>query len=263
MQTVGRTQYQELYYTDPTVAAPGQWVFGINAEAWGVVAPLVYPVNTAVGSQTQTTYVSGFQGGGDLYIGYDNFLLQFQGLAGQSSTTFNAGAGASAFKTTFPSEQFDVSLRYSFSGVNLAGLTPFLIVGFDYLYMPVTDTLTSPGFFWIATGTPVRHRVYDYNTGYVGAGGLYEFNEQTGFRVDLDVGASWGAEKITNLLPGFVGDASGTGLAALGHATVYYHFLPEWTLQFGLKAAAISISNGIEPAGGVGGFMSVGYLHRF
>src|SRR5712692_2170712 len=34
-----RTQYQILVATDPTVAAPGKWAFGLNAELWGVYAP--------------------------------------------------------------------------------------------------------------------------------------------------------------------------------------------------------------------------------
>jgi hypothetical protein len=257
VQPYGRTQYQNLYYTDPTVAAPGRWLFGINAEGWGVAAAIMYSVNTSTGSQTKTSYVTGYQAGGDIYVGYDNILVQFQALGGQSSTTFLSGT-TSEYKTTFQSEQFDLSVRYSFPGVNWQGFTPFVIVGYDYLHMPVTDTLTM-GATWAVTGTSVRNRTYNYNTGYVGFGALYEINELAGFRFDLDLGWGFGSQTQS----GATGTANGNGAAALGHATVYYHFLPEWTFQLGIKGAALTMSNGIEPAGGLGGFLSVGYLHRF
>jgi hypothetical protein len=255
-----RVQEENLVYTDPTMAPAGTFLAGIAGEFWGVGSALQYPVNTGTGSQTKTSYVTGYQAGGDIYLGYNNFLVQFEGLAGQSSTTFTAAVpgGTTTYKTSFPSQELDVSLRYAFSNVNWGGLTPYLIVGYDYLRMPVTDTLAG-GYTWTATGTPVRYRTYDYNSGYIGVGTLYEFNDKVGLRFDLDVGGSAGSETQS----GVVGTATGTGIAAFGHATVYYHFLPEWTVQLGLKAAALTMNNYIEPAGGIGAFLSIGYLHQF
>ncbi len=59
---------------------------------------------------------------------------------------------------------------------------------------------------------------------------------------------------------------SGTGIAGLSHLTLYYTILPEVTVQVGAKAAAIVMSNyrttGLA-TGGIGGYLSVGYIHQF
>ncbi len=216
-QSGERVQTESLVYTDPTVAAPGHYLAGASLEFWGLDVPYSYDVGTTSGTVSQSTTVTGYQWGGSLYLGYGDFLLQFEGLTGEMTTRRNAGlvgGGTTPYRTTFPTQQLDLALRYTFSELNWPGITPYLIGGFDNLNEAYTQRLLAPGVHWVSTGTSTLEFTQNYDTPYIGLGLLHEFNNKTGLRFDADIGPS--GENLT--FESGKGFPNGLARASLRHA---------------------------------------------
>ena len=263
-----RTQEETLYYTDPTVAAPGRTVLGVSGELWGVYGPESYHVNfNSPTGPLKTSNVTAYQYGGSAYIGRGDWTLLLEGLTGRStrSRVATLGTGTTPYTLSYPLEQWDLSLRYTFSKVNWGRVTPYLVGGFDTLHTPQTYKATAPNVIYAYTGTSTLDQDLRYNTAYLGAGILYEFNAKAGFRFDLDAGVGTASSRFTNLLPSLAAinpKATGIGGAVLLHTTLYYKVLPELTVQVGLKGAAIANSK-VPPREGIGAYISAGYIHQF
>jgi hypothetical protein len=263
----GRTQEESLVYTDPTMAAPGQSVVGISGEFWYVRAPLGRVINGVSTISPQWTSVYGY--GGAVYAGRGDWLVQFEGLVGKGSAGFVVTDPILApvnAQNSFPWQQYDLSLRYTFSSSSGHRVTPYALLGFNYLHINQTFTLpTASNRVWIASGTPVRAQTLNFETPYAGAGILYQFNDKAGLRFDLDVGPSWGSLTQTNNLSGRPRFTS-TGWAFVTHDTLYYKVAPEFVVQAGVKGSIVLLNH---PTGGLwnphmfGAYVSVGYLHHF
>jgi hypothetical protein len=267
--TQGRTQEESLVYTDPTMAAPGHFLFGVSGEFLQTWGPEAYGASVGDLTIKKVSNVAVSLYGGDVYAGYGNWLLQFEGNTGGWTTHESVGdfLGQPVQATqSVPIEQLDGSVRYTFSSISWNHITPYVIAGVNYLELNFSETLPpSCGCGWTATGGhPVLKHVYDYTTPYIGAGMLYQMNDKWGFRFDIDGGYSWGSANFTNLTPAYAAvnpTQTSTGPAFLTHATVYYKITPELTAQVGVKGEAI-----FEPLFGpvaLGPYVGLGYLHQF
>ena len=264
-----RTQEESLVYTDPTMAAPGQSVVGISGEFWYGRAPLGRRTNG--GGTISTQWANVYAYGGAVYAGRGDWLVQFEGLVGKGSFGYvlaDPTFGIINYQNSFPWQQYDLSLRYTFSSSSGHRVTPYALLGFNYTHINQTLTLpTATHIVWGSTGTPVFAQTLDFKTPYAGAGILYQFNDKAGLRFDLDVGPSWGSLTQTNLLPEFGRpNFTSTGWAFLTHATLYYKVAPEVVVQAGVKGSKVLLNH---PTGGLwnptmlGAYVSVGYLHHF
>ena len=253
-----RTQEETLVYTDPTMASPGHFVMGASGEFWGVYGSYPYATNVNGVVSARTASVTAYQYGGAVYAGYNDWLIQIEGLTGRLKTNrvCSSGNGPTCnVDVTTPTDQLDVSVRHTFSRTNWHGITPYLIAGVDFANFHYKDTITTPNVIWTSTQSPVLNIDNHYDTPYVGVGMLYEFNKRTGFRFDLAGGYSFGKYQFQTQPK-----VTDNHLGVVSRATLYYRILPELTAQVGLKAQAIP--GGYTP-GGAGAYMSLGYLHQF
>lgn len=253
-----RTQEETLVYTDPTMASPGHFVMGASGELWGVYGR--YPYNTNINGtvSTKTANITAYQYGGAVYAGYNDWMIQIEGLTGRLKTSRVCSSGNGPFcnlEVTSPVDQWDVSIRHTFSHTNWHGITPYAMVGVDFANFHYKDTITTPNVIWAATQSPVLNIDNHYDTPYVGLGILYEFNKKAGLRFDVAGGYSFGTYQVQTQPK-----VTDNHIGVISHATLYYRLLPELTAQVGLKAQAIP---GAYTPGGAGAYMSLGYLHQF
>jgi hypothetical protein len=258
-----RIEYQNLYYTDPTVAAPGAWLFGFNAEAWGIYFPQLNATARVSGTAVSGTATeAGWEAGGSAFIGYDNFLLQVTGLAGTGTANVSYADGLKS-NTSAGITEVEVIGRYVFPSMQFGGVTPYFLAGYDFTETN-TKTTDSTGFTFVLSGTSQLNSINTYNTVFAGLGALYEFTPAAGLRFDLEAGPAFGHTRYTNADVVTGADNKGVGVAGMSHLTLYWKLTEEWTAQVGAKAAGIANqNNGVQAWSATGGFVSLGYQHRF
>jgi hypothetical protein len=250
-----RIQEENLVYTDPTMALPGRWTVGANAELWGGITPWVR-------TQDSTQQWKGWQAGGSLSVGYDAFQLQLTGLSGSATGTSSMSNGATVHTHSGITE-IEILGRYVFPSAQFWGITPYVLGGYDFVQVPQSDAVFG-NFFYPATGSSQRKLTNTFNTLFIGVGGLYEFTQNVGLRFDVEIGPSFGESKYTNFLPSMKSDFSGTQFGFMSHLTVYWRITDDIVAQVGLKAAGIEGgANGVQVWGAAGAFGSIGYAHRF
>jgi hypothetical protein len=75
---------QDLFVTDPTVAARQHWLIGVGGEGWLTAFPEWPYVDVLSNTlKTTTTYFHNF--GGNVTIGYDDFWVQFNYRTGKGT----------------------------------------------------------------------------------------------------------------------------------------------------------------------------------
>jgi hypothetical protein len=251
---------QDLLVTDPTVAAPRHWLVGAAIEGWYVTTPNA-PYTTPGLSGTQTATGSAI--GGNITIGYDDVWAILSYRAGSFKDNVSLQTPLIAdFANAEKTSELELKIRYLFRDTQIAGLTPYMLVGYNFVALDANKTFTTPHVIWTGTGTPTFLRTDDYNSAFVGLGGIVPFNRWFGMRADLVAAATYGFQNNTNILPAFSSSQTGTGMGVMAHATVYFNLAENLTLQFGVKGAKIWMYN-IDDYGAIGGYANLGYTVRF
>jgi len=251
---------QDLLVTDPTVAAPRHWLFGAALEGWYVTTPNV-PYTTPGLSGTQTAAGSAI--GGNITVGYDDIWAILSYRAGSFTDNVSLQSPIiSQFTNNERTSEVELKFRYLFRDVQIGGMTPYMLGGYNFVSLDSNKTFTTPYVIWMGTGTPTFLRTNDYNSAFAGFGGILPFNRWSGVRADIVAAATYGIQNNTNILPAFASTQTGTGMGAMAHATVYFNLVENLTLQFGVKGARLWMFN-VDNYGAIGGYANLGYIARF
>lgn len=247
---------EEILVQDPTVPALDKWLVGVSGEIWYINGPLRSRGGRAKGT------ITGTLPGGSLYVGKGNWTLMASFKKGDfdKDLTFVDGFSTKAVEDL---QTFDVRLRYMFRDARILGAVPYVMVGYNRTETDV-DTTVSPGFIFVATGTPNLKVDTRYNMAAGGIGVLVPFGDgRFGVRADVTGLVGQGDDEIKNALPGVDVEDSGIAYGGVGHVTAYYNIGGGFNIQAGAKGTHFEGSGGVRSFSRLGVFGMVGFVHRF
>lgn len=243
---------EELVLKDPTVAHTGKWVVGAGYDYWYVSGPY----NRYDGStKTATGTIDGSMNGGNFFIGYDKFTLQFTTRSGAWDVKMRFLSQPVNDTDRQEQTENEITLRYLISTKYWAN--PYIIVGYNDIMVKSTDTITTPGFVWSYNGKTVSRHDSTFKSGLAGIGLIIPFNRYLGIRGDgrlmftsaenkRDDGRVW----------------TGSGIGGAGTLTGYWNIYKGLNLQVGGKFLYLAGGDaGWYTKGGY--FASLGYNYKF
>ena len=250
---------ETLVVTDPTVAAPRNWIVGGAVEYWYVKGDFTQYNNA--NQKVATGDISFKQPGGSLWIGYGDFTLLVTSRSGKGDQNLTYAAGtinAASLSTHSDVKQADteVLVRWLARPLSAKWVTPYVVVGYTETKFDVDETL-QPGFIWTINGTPTRHFRYDYKGPLLGIGGIFPFSETFGMRVDGR--AKFYSAEVTSEY----GKRTGNGVGNDFILTGYVNFLKGFNLQAGYKFASLRGGEDVGYLNRNGVFGMLGYTARF
>jgi hypothetical protein len=248
----GRVIEEELVLQDPTVAAAKHWAAGGSFEYWYVSGPY-NTTDTSTGKRLATGTIDGKMPGGNFFIGYDNFTLQYSHRNGSFDVTRDFSNGAITDGVQKQTED-EVSLRYMVkTGPHF---NPYFLVGFNGTTLKLTDTLRNAT--WGYNGKRVLSDKTVYNSGLIGIGAIIPFNQYVGMRADGRLMFTGGTYTRDDGL-----SQTGSGAGVAGTGTLYVNVFKGLNVQAGFKGQYLSAGTDIQSFGRFGMFGSVGYSYKF
>jgi hypothetical protein len=254
---------EDTLVRDPEVADLGKWKVGGAFEYWYVRQIMSVPQGSG------TTLVTFNQIGGNAFVGYDNFTLQYTERSGYGHFDTNANVAGGPFTTSQELNQVnkELTLRWIARDFSTAFVTPYLVAGYAWADNSADIALTS-GQIGACTGTRSYTREFRAMAPLVGIGGIFPVTETVGVRLD----AKYKAYHIDTHALGACPEVSTNGDGGDLTATGYYLMTPEWSLQLGAKyqtapGAALQNAPGTVVMGNrsdkLGVFGMLGYSHEF
>jgi len=253
----GRVIDEEIVLMDPTVSAPQKWAAGASAEYWYMAGP--YKTKNAAGEVTAKGNINGSIPGGNVFIGYDKFTLQYSHREGflniKQTDTDNTNV---IYNSKDRQIEEEVTLRYLFKANK--HLSPYVLVGYNETSLEVRKEIeANSGFVWAYNMTRFHGERTTYSSGLVGLGAIVPLNERIGFRADgrlLYTRAVY-ARDDQNLT------RSGSGIGGGATGTVYVNIVKGLNVQAGLKGQVLNGGKNVGAYGRIGMFASAGYSHKF
>jgi hypothetical protein len=127
-QAASRSVQGTLLYGDPTVAAPGKWVYGISADLsmYKATEPLYYPDGGVLSNTTQSYSVA--QPGVSAWIGQGDIsvLTSFARRSGDVDATVQ---GVGALSKSFTANVFELDVRWLIRQFSAANFMPYVVGG--------------------------------------------------------------------------------------------------------------------------------------
>ena len=236
---------ETLVVTDPTVAAPRNWVVGGALEYWYVKGDF-----TKYNSSNQKIAegdIQFSQPGGSLWVGYSDFTVLVTSRSGKGDQTLTYEPGVltgTSITTTSEVKQKDteIILRYLARPLSASGVTPYVGAGYTETKFDLDETLPV-GFVWTVNSQRTRHYRYTYKGPLLGLGAIFPFNETFGARVDGRL--KFYSAEVTSEYGRTTGNGTGGDFIVTGYANFWRGF----NVQGGYKFASLK-----------GG--DVGYLNR-
>lgn len=243
---------EQLVLKDPTVAAEKKWTIGGSFEYWYMIGP--YNRYDSAGTMTATGNISGDMPGGNIFVGYDNFTVQYSYRPGEfdvDSTYLGSGIKTSEKQKAKDSE---ITLRYLFRGKKIS---PYVIVGYSDISIKSRNEIKTPGAVWSYNGKTVSEHEQTYKSFLAGVGLIVPVYKEFGLRGDIR-----GAFTKTEEERDDGRRITGSGIGFGGTLTGYLNISKGLNLQAGFR--------GLRLNGGdatwykrYGSFASLGYTHRF
>ncbi len=251
---------ETLVLTDPTVAARDKWLIGLGLEYWQVSGD--YIITNNAGTKIADGTIDYSQPGYNFYVGYGDFTLFFTGRSGDGTLDLTYAPGAlgpaQTLRSTSTVEQEDREIMLRWMFYKSAHFNPYALAGYSWTDYEETETLTTPGFIWTATGTPARTKKVEYTAPLLGLGAVIPFNESFGLRVDGRI-KFYDAKRTGN---GFTTvEDSGTGGDFTG--TFYWNIFQGLNAQVGGRFMHLDGGEAIGSVSRTGFFASLGYVLRF
>jgi hypothetical protein len=245
---------EELVVQDPTMAAARHWAVGGSFEGWGVVGP--YNTHDQNGKLLATGNISGGMVGGNGFIGYDNWTLQYSHRGGTFDVTQDFIVPFSYVNTVTQKQAEDeVTLRYLVkSGPHF---NPYIIVGYNGTSLDQTSVL-SAGAVWTYNGKATMVDKTEYSSTLIGVGAIIPFNKSVGLRGDGRLLFTSGKYTRDD---GFQQTGSGVGGAATG--TIYVNIAQGLNVQAGFKSQVLNAGPNFSSFFRTGFFGSLGYSYKF
>lgn len=217
-----------LVFKDPTVSAPGKWIFGAALEDTYEFAPITtFNVNGSLESgriNSSKPGISAFAGYGDLTGNYtfrkgnENLALSTDGISDTQANSVSEN---------------EITLRWRFSNLDGSWLIPYIYAGFVDIHVDTVDTITSPpGAYWASVGgvnrSPVGTSTTQWQGAMAGVGGIIPVSNKFGFRTDegiISTRSTWESE--------FGPSSKGSGVGGRFTGTMYYNIAKGLNAQIG------------------------------
>jgi hypothetical protein len=251
---------ETLILRDPTVAAPRNWLVGAAGEFWYVSGEYnIYDQNDNIIAEGDIDYK---QTGWNAYAGYGDFTVLFTSRSGDGDLNFTYAPGAlglpQSVSTTGRVDQEDREILVRWIFLKRPHFAPYVVAGYSWTDYEQTETITTPGVIWTATGNATRRETIEYTAPLVGLGAIIPVNERLGFRVDGRI-KFYSADRTQSGLPSDSGDGVGGDLTG----TAYFNIFEGLNAQIGGRFTHLDAGD----AGGTnsrwGWFAMLGYTHRF
>lgn len=251
---------ETLVLRDPTVAARDSWLIGAGLEYWKVSGD--YTIVDTTGREIAKGSIDYNQPGYNFYVGYGDFTLFLTGRSGDGTLDVTYAPGAlgpnQTLRTSSKVEQEDREIMLRWMFYKSRNFNPYALAGYSWTDYEETQTLTTPGFIWTATGTPTRTKKIEYTAPLLGLGAVIPFSESFGMRIDGRV-KFYDAKRTGT---GFTTvEDSGTGGDMTG--TVYWNIFEGLNLQAGARFMRLDGGEQIGWVNRTGFFASLGYVLRF
>jgi hypothetical protein len=248
---------EELVLKDPTVAAEKKWLIGGSYEFWYVGGSYNRYDN---GVKIADGTISGIMNGGNIFVGYDAFTLQYSYRAGSWDTNFDYNNGALT-KLTQEQSESEIRLRYLIKPIAFKHFVPYVLAGYNYTTKKDTETISN-AYHWGYTPNVNAHKVKvedrTYSSPEVGIGAIVPFNNYIGMRGDVSVMFTSADYKRDD---GYTASDSGIGANAIG--TFYWNIWEGINMQIGAKWLYLNGGDKIGYDSKVGGFAMLGYVYKF
>lgn len=244
---------ETLILKDPTVTSAGKWVVGGALEYWYTKGK--YDVFDSAGNKTATGDISGGMPGGNIFVGYDDFTVNYAYRKGTWDVNLAYNNGALSTDSQGQKEN-EITLRWLMRPLSMKYLTPYVLAGYSQVDYDDTERLTN-NFVWSYNLKKVKQYSVRYKSPLVGIGAIIPLNSTVGFRVDAR--ALYSSADYTRD-DNFT--ASGTGLGYGFTGTMYVNVYEGVNLQFGGKFQNMNGGSdvGWRSIGGV--FAMLGYSYK-
>ncbi len=251
---------ESLVLKDPTVAAEKKWLVGGSFEYWYLRGE--YNQYNSNGVKTKDGTISGGMPGGNIFVGYDNFTLQYSYRKGDFDVNYDfVNSAANSVLKKEQAEQ-EITLRYLIKPLSAKHFVPYVVAGYNYTTNKETETL-STGWRWTyksATDPTRATKVIDrtYSSPLVGLGAIIPFNNYIGMRADLRAmysSADWKRDDGTK--------QTGSGIGGAVILTGYWNIWQGLNLQVGGKWQYLNGGSDVGSDSKFGVFGMLGYVYKF
>ena len=247
---------EELVLKDPTVAAEKKWLVGASVEGWYVNSP--YNRYYSNGTKASDGTMSGGMPGGNIFVGYDDFTLQYSYRAGSFDIDSTWAGSGVVTKLTQDQAEHEITLRYLIKPLSFKHFVPYAIAGYNHTTRKDKETIITPGWVWGYNLSTVKTFDKTYKSPLLGIGAIVPFNNYLGMRGDLRVLYSF-ADVVRD--DGY--SVSDSGVGCSGIATFYWNIWEGLNLQVGAKGLYLNGGNKVGTDGKIGGFAMLGYVYKF
>jgi hypothetical protein len=246
---------EELVLKDPTVAAEKKWLVGGSYEFWYVGGSYNRYNN---GVKIADGSISGIMNGGNIFVGYDDFTLQYSYRAGSWDTNFDYVGGGASTKLTQEQSESEIRLRYLIKPLAFKHFVPYVLAGYNYTTKKDTETIQTAGYTWLYNGGKVKAENRTYSSPEVGIGAIVPFNNYIGMRGDASAMFTSADYKRDD---GYTVSDNGIGANVIG--TFYWNIWEGLNMQIGAKWLYLNGGDKIGYDSKVGGFAMLGYVFKF
>ena len=253
VQEQPRVIEEELVLKDPTVAAEKKWLVGGSYEFWYVGGSYNRYNN---GVKIADGSISGIMNGGNIFVGYDDFTLQYSYRAGSWDTNFDYTT--STTKLTQEQTEQEIRLRYLIKPLAFKHFVPYVLAGYNYTTKKDTETIQTAGYIWSYKGGKTKGENRTYSSPEVGIGAIVPFNNYIGMRGDASVMFTSADYKRDD---GYTVSDNGIGANVIG--TFYWNIWEGLNMQIGAKWLYLNGGDKIGYDSKVGGFAMLGYVYKF
>jgi hypothetical protein len=251
-----KAKQDKLVNYDPTVAAAGNWVFGISAEysKYKSTEPLYYPSGGVLNSTAQGYSVS--QPGVSVWFGQDDITVTAS-FRKRSGTVASVVPTVGSLSKTFKTNEFAFDVRWLMQEYSSGYFVPFVLAGLAF--NSTSGTANEISFQDVYSQKDLILMA--------GVGAIIPVDEKVGFRIEGRLGAD--KQKCSGNYVAAPGvplsfssySYSATAMYSRITAEMYYNISEEWNTQVGVRRG--SYSAGIGPAyNNTALYASVGYAFR-
>jgi hypothetical protein len=226
----GRTIEETLVVKDPTVAAPGNWLFGAALEYMYVKGN--YDLYDGAGNKLADGDISFGLPGVNLWTGYNNWTVNFAYRKGSGDID---RAWVNGAKSTDKLDQKDTELTLRYLFRTNSGISPYVLGGYLQTKFEENETITSPGFIFPYNSSTRSQRTTTYNSPMLGGGAIFPFSDKFGARADIRLTYTSAEVKYDN---GSKTTGSGIGGGLTG--TGYYNITPWLNAQLGARFTSLN-----------------------
>jgi hypothetical protein len=245
---------ETLVVKDPTVSVPGKWVIGGALEYW--YSSGSYNKYDFAGNKTAEGTIEGGMPGGNIFVGYGNFSLNYAYRKGSWDIDLQYLSPSVKTVETQDQTENELTLRYLIRASKY--VNPYILAGYTQIDLSSTETIKTPGWVWTYNGKTAKKYDTTFRAPLLGLGFIFPLHERFGIRIDGRAHYSDAEKKWDNGTK-----YTGNGWGYSGTATAYVNIFKGINLQVGGKYLKLDGGTDIGWWDKWGLFGMLGYSYKF